>query len=102
MQTVQYGEVPTVSLYIKTPLLEMLDYSGINRSVILKMEAYQPVGSFKLRGIEALCKQAIHGGARHLVSSSGGNAGLATAYVGRKSKATAFFNWIKLIPAQAA
>ncbi|MEL7623513.1 MAG: pyridoxal-phosphate dependent enzyme [Clostridiales bacterium] len=73
-----------MSLYIKTPLLEMLDYSGANRSVSLKMEAYQPVGSFKLRGIETLCKQAIQGGARHLVSSSGGNAGLATAYAGRK------------------
>lgn len=73
-----------MSLYIKTPLLNMLNYSNDNKSINLKMEAYQPVGSFKLRGIEFLCKQAVHSGVKHLISSSGGNAGLATAYVGRK------------------
>ena len=73
-----------MSLYIKTPLLDMLDFCKDNQSVKLKMEAYQPSGSFKLRGMETLCKHEVHTGVTHLISSSGGNAGLAAAYVGRK------------------
>lgn len=52
--------------------------------VLLKMEALQPSGSFKLRGVGRLCQEAAAGGARSLVASSGGNAGLAAAYAGRK------------------
>lgn len=62
----------------------MLDNENESMSVKLKMEAYQPTGSFKLRGMEYLCRQAIRDGATHLVSSSGGNAGLSVAYAGRK------------------
>ncbi len=51
--------------------------------VYLKMEALQPVGSFKLRGMGAACQAASRRGARILVSSSGGNAGYAVAYAGR-------------------
>jgi L-serine/L-threonine ammonia-lyase len=49
-------------------------------SLWFKMESYQPVGSFKIRGIGALCQHAVANGYTHLVSSSGGNAGFATAY----------------------
>ena len=52
--------------------------------VCLKMEALQPVGSFKIRGMGAACQEACRNGARRLVSSSGGNAGYAVAYAGNR------------------
>jgi L-serine/L-threonine ammonia-lyase len=52
--------------------------------VYLKMEAFQPVGSFKARGIGALCKASVEAGAVWLVCASGGNAGYAAAYAGRQ------------------
>ncbi len=73
-----------MNLYRKTALIDMLDIKEAGRSIKLKMEAYQPSSSFKLRGMEVLCKDAIKSGATHLISSSGGNAGLSAAYVGRK------------------
>ena len=73
-----------MSLYVKTPLIDMLNISSAKRSFKVKMEAWQPAGSFKLRGMETLCRYAAAQGATHLVSSSGGNAGLSAAYVGRK------------------
>jgi L-serine/L-threonine ammonia-lyase len=48
------------------------------------MECHQPTGSFKIRGIGARCREAVDQGATRLVASSGGNAGLAVAYAGRK------------------
>lgn len=54
--------------------------------VYLKMEALQAVGSFKLRGMGRACQNACSKGARRLISSSGGNAGYAVAYAGRRLK----------------
>ncbi|HEV8691800.1 MAG TPA: pyridoxal-phosphate dependent enzyme [Ideonella sp.] len=73
------------ALHIPTPLVESLALSrAAGRRVWLKLEALQPPGSFKIRGVGAAC-QAYHArGARRFVSSSGGNAGLAVAYAGRK------------------
>lgn len=51
--------------------------------VFLKLECCQPTGSFKLRGIGASCAAAALAGAELLVSSSGGNAGLAVAHAAR-------------------
>jgi L-serine/L-threonine ammonia-lyase len=48
------------------------------------MEALQPSGSFKLRGVGHACQQYVARGATAVVTSSGGNAGLAVAYAGRK------------------
>ena len=48
------------------------------------MEALQPCGSFKARGIGFACKRYLERGHRRLLSSSGGNAGLAVAYAGRR------------------
>ena len=56
----------------------------INGNVWLKIEAMQPSGSFKTRGIGLACREYISNGAGRLVTSSGGNAGLAVAYAGRK------------------
>ena len=56
----------------------------MGRSVFLKMECYQPTGSFKARGIGRLCQEMVAAGKKHLVSSSGGNAGYTVAYAGRQ------------------
>ncbi|TXH28843.1 MAG: pyridoxal-phosphate dependent enzyme [Elusimicrobia bacterium] len=72
-------------LHIETPLIESRSLGlASQRSVWLKLEALQPPGSFKIRGIGAACEEHRRAGARRLVSSSGGNAGLAVAYAGRK------------------
>lgn len=73
------------ALHVATPLVESLPLSrAAGRRVWLKLESLQPPGSFKIRGVGAAC-QAYHArGARRFVSSSGGNAGLAVAYAGRR------------------
>jgi L-serine/L-threonine ammonia-lyase len=74
-----------MSLHIETPLLESRALSRrLNKPVWLKMEASQPSGSFKTRGIGHACTIHKERGASRFVSSSGGNAGLAVAYSGRK------------------
>ena len=50
----------------------------------MQMDALQPSGSFKLRGVGYACQRAAENGASQLVSSSGGNAGLAVAYAGEQ------------------
>ncbi len=71
-------------LHIQTPLLESRLLSlAAGRSIWLKLEALQPPGSFKIRGIGAACEEYQRRGARRFISSSGGNAGIAVAYAGR-------------------
>jgi L-serine/L-threonine ammonia-lyase len=48
--------------------------------IALKFDCLQPGGSFKIRGIGHLCTLAANDGAKGFISSSGGNAGIATAY----------------------
>lgn len=80
-------------LHIETPLLHSAPLSklasenaGRNVSVYLKMEALQPSGSFKVRGLgNTIAKAAALAHVPlHIVSSSGGNAGLSAAYCARK------------------
>lgn len=74
----------TMTLHIETPLIESRQLSlSSGRSVWLKLDALQPPGSFKIRGIGFACETHRARGARRFVSSSGGNAGLAVAYAGR-------------------
>jgi len=71
-------------LHIKTPLIRSDKLERLlNKEVFLKIETLQPTGSFKNRGIGRLCIHYAKQGARCLISSSGGNAGLAAAYSGR-------------------
>ena len=71
-------------LHIETPLIPSRKLSQLaGRGVWLKMEALQAPGSFKIRGVGHACVEYVNRGARRLVSSSGGNAGLAVAYAGR-------------------
>jgi len=72
-------------LHIQTPLLQSRPLSVLSdKTVWLKLEAAQPVGSFKIRGIGAVCETYAKQGKRRFVSSSGGNAGIAAAYAGRQ------------------
>nr|KAF6282784.1 serine dehydratase like [Myotis myotis] len=71
--------------HVVTPLLESWALSQVaGTTVFLKCENVQPAGSFKIRGIGHFCQEAAKKGCRHLVCSSGGNAGLAAAYCARK------------------
>lgn len=72
-------------LHIKTPLLQSQYLKNkLNKQVYFKLELLQPPGSFKLRGIGALCQHELQRGVKHFVASSGGNAGIAVAYCGMK------------------
>lgn len=72
-------------MHVRTPLIASQALSArLNKPVWLKLENVQPSGSFKLRGIGHACKMHHARGAKGFVSSSGGNAGLAVAYAGRK------------------
>lgn len=71
-------------LHIETPLFESRALSiQTGQSVWLKLEALQPPGSFKIRGIGFACQEYARRGAKRFISSSGGNAGIAVAYAGR-------------------
>jgi L-serine/L-threonine ammonia-lyase len=71
-------------LFVETQLWESPAISErIGRRAVLKMEAFQPVGSFKARGMGAACLEAKNSGVEKVVCSSGGNAGLAVAHAGR-------------------
>lgn len=71
-------------LHCVTPLIESARLSRPGQTVWLKMEALQPAGSFKNRGVGHACQYYVRNGAKRLISSSGGNAGIATAYAGSK------------------
>jgi len=72
-------------LHIETPLVESAPLGRrLDGRVWLKMEGLQPSGSFKLRGIGHACQRYVSDGAKSLLSSSGGNAGIAVAYSGRR------------------
>lgn len=72
-------------LHIKTPLLQSQYLKNkLNKDVYFKLELLQPPGSFKLRGIGALCQHEWQRGVRRFVASSGGNGGVAVAYCGMK------------------
>jgi L-serine/L-threonine ammonia-lyase len=74
-----------MTLHIETPLLESGALAGPDgRKVWLKMEALQAPGSFKIRGIGLACERYQARGAKRFICSSGGNAGIAAAYAGRR------------------
>lgn len=72
-------------LHIETPFVRSQPLSLLSqKDVWLKLEALQPSGSFKLRGVGALCEDHVRKGKKRFISSSGGNAGIAVAYCGRQ------------------
>jgi len=72
-------------LHSQTPLIESQYLKNkLSKHIYFKLECMQPPGSFKLRGIGALCQEELQRGAKTFVASSGGNAGVAVAYCGMK------------------
>ena len=73
------------ALHTITPLWESRPISAAaGLKVWLKMEAFQPSGSFKARGMGEACRAAREAGAARVVCASGGNAGYAVAYAGQQ------------------
>ena len=71
-------------LHIETPYVQSHTLGQrANKKIWLKLDALQPCGSFKARGMAAACQDHLAKGATSFVSSSGGNAGLAVAWAGR-------------------
>ena len=74
-----------MTLHIETPLVKSDILSNlVNKDIRLKLDALQPSGSFKIRGIGYACEYHAGKGAKAFLSSSGGNAGMAVAYAGKK------------------
>jgi L-serine/L-threonine ammonia-lyase len=72
-------------VHIITPVWESPSFtSALGSPVLLKMEAFQPVGSFKARAMGAVCEARRAEGATRIVCASGGNAGYAVAYASRR------------------
>lgn len=68
-------------LHVQTPLLRSENLSKrVGCSVWLKLDNLQNSGSFKVRGVGYHCQQVVRNGCTRLVSSSGGNAGLAAIF----------------------
>jgi L-serine/L-threonine ammonia-lyase len=80
-----FSHCPMKPLHIETPLLESRALSlHAGKPVWLKMDALQPPGSFKIRGIGLACQTYQQRGAKRFIATSGGNAGIAVAYAGRQ------------------
>jgi L-serine/L-threonine ammonia-lyase len=76
-----------LALYTHTPVLPApAGYSRAGRPLVFKLDALQPCGSFKMRGIGTAAERAVARGARELVCPSGGNAGFAAAHAGARMK----------------
>lgn len=72
-------------LHVETPLIESRPLSArLAKNVWLKMDALQPSGSFKARGIGHACETYQRQGAARFVACSGGNPDLAVVYAGRQ------------------
>jgi L-serine/L-threonine ammonia-lyase len=72
------------SLHYQTPLIYSRPFSrSLGKEVYLKMECFQPSGSFKNRGMGAQCAYYAKEGYKGVVIASGGNAALAAAYSAR-------------------
>lgn len=73
-----------MSLHLDTPLIASLSWkSAAGHPVLFKMDALQPSGSFKMRGVGRFCEEAAARGATAITCASGGNAGYAAAVAGR-------------------
>lgn len=71
------------SIHQQTPLLATTT-SNTKATIWLKLENLQPSGSFKIRGIGHKCAVYAQEGFQEFICASGGNAGIAVAYSGRK------------------
>ena len=83
MTMIRKTPMPAAPLHLDTPLFRTsADYSAADKQLWLKLDALQPAGSFKLRGVGRLCQHEVENGAKEIFCASGGNAGIAAAYAG--------------------
>lgn len=84
--TILYARPAVQNAVYRTPLelsLWLSDLSGA--TVFLKMECFQPTGSFKVRGAAAAMSMLnAEGRARGVVTASAGNHGLGVAHIARQ------------------
>lgn len=79
------NEARAKGLFRTTPLFRSASLSHlVGNDVYLKLDALQASGSFKDRGMGHLCQTLQSQGVSNLISSSGGNAGLAVATIGQQ------------------
>ena len=79
------SEARAKSLFRRTPLIRSEPLSRLTGTpVYLKLDALQNSGSFKDRGMAHLCQELSQSGVTKIISSSGGNAGLAAATVAQQ------------------
>jgi L-serine/L-threonine ammonia-lyase len=71
-------------LHLVTPYWPHRGLPDTGRTTFVKMDAHQPTGSFKIRGVGLLCQRLQADGVTRFVCSSGGNAGLAAAYAAQQ------------------
>jgi L-serine/L-threonine ammonia-lyase len=75
----------TAPLHLNTPLWQSEPLSrALGEPVWMKMDCFQPVGSFKIRGMGRICGRAVEDGTARVIGSSGGNAGYAIAFACRR------------------
>jgi L-serine/L-threonine ammonia-lyase len=75
----------SLNLFRETPLILSQPLTAlVGKDVYLKLDSLQDSGSFKDRGMAHLCHSLQQEGTSKLISSSGGNAGLAVATVGKQ------------------
>ena len=78
-------EARQAGLFRHTPLIYSAPLSKLcQNDVYLKLDCLQASGSFKDRGMAHLCWDLKQQGCNKLISSSGGNAGLAVATTGQQ------------------
>jgi L-serine/L-threonine ammonia-lyase len=80
------SEARRQNLFLRTPLIRSEPLSQITgRDVYLKLECLQSSGSFKDRGMAHLCwTLSTQQNVTKIISSSGGNAGLAAATIAKR------------------
>ncbi|ETO03004.1 l-serine ammonia-lyase [Reticulomyxa filosa] len=82
MKTALVPEKGFSPLHVRTPLLRSSPLSKLlNRNVYLKLDSFQRSGSFKDRGMSVLLQHYKNNGIKKVISSSGGNAGIACATI---------------------
>lgn len=73
--------VNSAPLHVVSPLVPSNMLSDVcGQQALVKLENTQPSGSFKIRGIGHYIQKSIEKGCDQVISSSGGNAGMAAAY----------------------
>lgn len=76
------GTKSRTKLHVHSPLVHSAVLSTSSQNILLKLDSVQPGGSFKIRGHGHLASVAKERGVKHLICSSGGNAGAAVAHAG--------------------